>query len=157
WEERSLNFEPVSPKRMKRLILGSVRARLLSEERTFGCADCKDWVEIKEVHELSQPPTCPNCGSEKIGMVEKEKRSVRRTLDKIKENSKKGERSKIWKEIKKTSDLISNYGKPAAVALVGKGVTPSGAEGILEKETEITDKFLDLIIDEEKKSLMRKY
>ncbi|KXB05989.1 hypothetical protein AKJ52_02710, partial [candidate division MSBL1 archaeon SCGC-AAA382C18] len=70
WEERSLTFEPVSPKRMRRLILGSVRSRLLSEERTFACIECKDWTEIMEIHELDDPPTCPKCGSGKIGMVE---------------------------------------------------------------------------------------
>ncbi len=79
-EERSLTFEPVSPKRMRRLILGSVRARLLSEERTFACAECKDWAEVREVHELSDPPTCPECGSERIGMVEEEARSVKELL-----------------------------------------------------------------------------
>lgn len=157
WEERSLSFEPVSPKRMRRLILGSVRSRLLSEERAFACTECKDWVEIKEIHELSDPPTCSNCGSEKVGMIEEGLRSVRRTLDRVGSGSKKGEKSKVWKTLEKTSSLISRYGKVAAVALVGKGITPSGAERILEEEDEINDDFLDLVIGEEKKSLIRRY
>lgn len=157
WEERSLTFEPVSPKRMERLILGSVRARLLSSERTFACADCKDWVEIKEVHELSDSPTCPKCGSEKLGLVEEEVRSVRRTLDRVKGSSKKGRNEKTWKSIDKTSALVSKYGKAAAAALVGKGIKPPGAERILEEESEINDRFLDKVIDEEKKSMIRRY
>ncbi|KXB07112.1 hypothetical protein AKJ51_02020 [candidate division MSBL1 archaeon SCGC-AAA382A20] len=157
WEERSLTFEPVSPKRMKRLILGSVRARLLSEERAFACAECKDWVEVKEIHELSEPPSCQKCGSRKIGMIEREIRDIRRTLDRVKENSKKGKESEIWKIIQKTSKLVSNYGKTAAAALVGKGIKPSAAERILEKEEDISDEFLDLIINEEKKSLRHRY
>lgn len=157
WEERSLTFEPVSPKRMRRLILGSVRARLLSEERTFACADCKDWVEVNEVHRLSDPPTCSNCGSRRIGMVEEEVRSVRRVLARVKKGSEKGKNNQIWKDIKRTSKLISEYGKAAAAALVGRGVTPSGAEKILEEEDKISDRFLDLVMSEEKKSLFGKY
>lgn len=157
WEERSLTFEPVSPKRMKQLILASVRARLLSEERTFACTECKDWAEVKEIHKLSDPPTCSNCGSKKIGLVEEEVRPVRRTLSRVKDDSKRGKESKTWKKIRETSKLISKYGKPAAAALVGKGMTTSGAERILEKEDEITDKFLDKVMGEEKKSLFRKY
>ncbi len=157
WEESSLTFEPVSPKRMKRLILASVRSRLLSEERTFACAECKDWTEIMEVHELSEPPSCPNCGSERIGLVGEEVRSVRRTLNRVKDGSKKAEDSKTWKKIERTSDLVSEYGKVAAAALVGKGITPKGAQRILEEKDEITDKFLDLVVEEEKKSLLSRY
>ncbi|KXA93140.1 hypothetical protein AKJ66_02695 [candidate division MSBL1 archaeon SCGC-AAA259E22] len=157
WKERSLTFEPVSPKRMRRLILGSVRARLLSEERAFACAECKDWVEIKEIHELSEPPTCPKCGSGKIGMIEEEVRMIRRTLDRVKGNSKKGKSSDTWKNIKQTSKLISKYGKPAAAALTGKGINPSKAEKILEKQNKITDEFLDLVMNEEKNSLLQRY
>ncbi len=157
WEERSLTFEPVSPRRMKRLILGSVRARLLSGERAFACAECKDWVEIMEVHELSEPPTCPKCGSRKIGALEEEKRSIRRTFDRVKSGSKKERKSETWKNIERTAELISNYGKPAAAALVGKGITPSAAKRILEKESDITDEFLNMVIEEEKKSLRSRY
>lgn len=157
WEEKSLKFEPVSPKRMRRLILGSVRARLLSKERTFACAECKEWSEVKEVHELSEPPTCPNCGSERLGLVEEEVGSVRRALSRVKENSSRGEDKDIWREIKKTSKLVKEHGKPAAAALIGKGMTYSGAEKILEKEDEINDDFLDMVINEEKRSLLSSY
>ncbi len=156
-EERSLSFEPVSPKRMRNLILGSVRARLLSEERTFGCIDCKDWVTAKEIHELSDPPTCEKCGSKKIGMIEEKVKSVRRTLDRVNKNPKKGRKSKIWKEMKKTSKLISKHGKIAAAALAGKGIDPSAAERILKKENRISEEFLDLIMAEEKNSLLKRY
>lgn len=157
WEEKSMTFEPVSPKRMRRLILGSVRARLLSEERTFACTECKDWVEIKEIHELNKSPTCPKCGSEKTGLIEEEIRPVRKTLSQVKDDSKQGKDSKTWRELNQTAKLVEKYGKPAAVALVGKGMTHSGAERILERKSEINDDFLDMVIDEEKKSLLNKY
>ncbi len=157
WEERSLTFEPVSPKRMRRLILGSVRSRLLSEERTFACTECKNWAEIMEVHELDDPPTCSNCGSENIGMVEEEIRSVRRTLDRIRNETKKKRNSKIWKKINKSSNLISKYGKIAAVALAGNKISTSEAREILKEEDEISDNFLDLVIEKERKSLFSQY
>ena len=142
---------------MRKLILGSVRARLLSKERTFACAECNEWSEVEEVHELSEPPTCPNCGSKKLGMVGEELGSVRRALSRVKNGSSRGKDQDIWQEVKKTSKLIEEYGKPAAAALMGKGMTYSGAENILESESEINDDFLDMVIDEEKKSLLSSY
>ncbi len=75
----------------------------------------------------------------------------------MKNSSKKGKKNEAWKSIEKTSDLISEYGKTAATALVGKGITPSGAERILEEESEISDSFLDLVMEEEKKSMLSRY
>ncbi|MBS3815910.1 MAG: hypothetical protein KGY45_05055, partial [Hadesarchaea archaeon] len=157
WEERALNFEPVSPKRMNMLILASTRARLLSEERTFACTECKDWVEVKPLHKLSDEPTCSNCGSESIGMIEEEAREVQRILNRVKKTSKQGKKSDVWRELNKTSKLISNYGKPAAAALAGRGLKVDSAKKILEEEQEITDRFLELVMREEKRSLLHKY
>ncbi|KXA99604.1 hypothetical protein AKJ42_02885, partial [candidate division MSBL1 archaeon SCGC-AAA261C02] len=157
WKKRALTFEPVSPKRMRMLILASTRARLLSEERTFACTKCKDWVEVKPIHKLEDKPTCPKCDSESIGLIEKEPRSVRRILRRVKKSSKSGKKSKTWRELKETSKLLSKYGKTAAIALAGRGLTPKSAEGILSEEDELSDKFLDLVMKEEKKSLFSRY
>ncbi|KXB06730.1 hypothetical protein AKJ52_01690, partial [candidate division MSBL1 archaeon SCGC-AAA382C18] len=119
--------------------------------------ECKDWTEIMEIHELDDPPTCPKCGSGKIGMVEKELRSVRRTLDRVKNGSTKEKKSEIWKTLDKSSRLVSDYGKAAAVAMAGNGISPSMAQDILEEKAEISDKFLDLVIEKERKSLFSKY
>ncbi|KXB02411.1 hypothetical protein AKJ45_01995 [candidate division MSBL1 archaeon SCGC-AAA261F19] len=157
WQLRSLNFEPVSPERIRSLILGSTRARLLSEKRTFACIECKNWAEVKSIHELNDPPTCPDCGSKSIGLVEREARGVWRVLDRLKRTHKQAKKSEIWKKLKKTSQLISKYGKPAAAALVGRGVSPSAAEEVLREESEVSGRFLDLIMEKEKKALFQRY
>lgn len=157
WKERALTFEPVSPKRMKMLILASTRARLLSEKRTFACTECKDWAEVKSIHNIDDNPTCPVCQSRSIGLIEEELRSVKRILRRVKKSPKTGKKSDIWKELKETSKLIMKYGKIAAIVFAGKGLTAASADRILSEENELSDILLELIMREEKKSLFRKY
>ncbi|KXB05990.1 hypothetical protein AKJ52_02715, partial [candidate division MSBL1 archaeon SCGC-AAA382C18] len=46
------------------------REKTLERFKKIINGECKDWTEIMEIHELDDPPTCPKCGSGKIGMVE---------------------------------------------------------------------------------------
>jgi len=57
----------------------------------------------------------------------------------------------------RTARLISKYGKPAAVSLGGRNVRISDAEEILDKESQLSDRFFELVIDAEKNSLKRKF
>jgi len=155
WKHRSIALELVTPDRLRMLVLSSVRARLLSESRTFACTNCREHVEVKNIHELEERPACPKCGSEAIGLVEREPNEVLRVFDLLKRSPAQGERSKVWKEIKETAKLVSKYGKPAAVALVGRGVTPSAAEKILEEEERLSDRFFELILEKEREAMLR--
>ncbi|MEA1904388.1 MAG: DEAD/DEAH box helicase [Candidatus Hadarchaeota archaeon] len=157
WKRRSLAFESVSPERLRKLIMASVRARLLSEVRTLVCTKCGKYVEVKRVHELEERPKCPKCGSTSIGLIEREPQEVWRILELLDRAPEKGGQNKIWKEIKEVSKLISRYGKVAAIALVGRGITPSEAGEILEGEDRLSDKFLELVLRKEREALLQRY
>jgi ATP-dependent Lhr-like helicase len=157
WKRRSIVFEPVSPKRLRMLIAASIQARLLSEARTFACTECKRYVGVKSVHELEERPACPKCGSEAIGLVEREPEEVHRVLELVKHSPKQGRKSKVWEELRETSKLVSKHGKTAAAVLVARGVTPAMAGQILEEEDRLSSKLLELVLRKEREALLQSY
>jgi ATP-dependent Lhr-like helicase len=156
-KQRYLALEPVAPERLKLLAIASAKARLLSEVRTFVCAECGQYIEEKHIHGLDDHPSCPKCGSSLIGMVEETPDDVQRVLSLVERLPAAGKRNELWKEMQETSKLISKHGKLAAVALVGRGVKPEDAKVILEGEKKLSGKFLELILNKEREVLLWRF
>lgn len=81
-------------------------------------------------------------------------------VDEVRWGAELADRGKItpgWKRIVENSKLISRYGKPAAVALVGRGVGPTAAEQILALEPKLTNRFFELVVRKERESVFRKF
>jgi ATP-dependent Lhr-like helicase len=57
----------------------------------------------------------------------------------------------------RTAKLMSDYGKPAAVALSGRKLRVSDVEEILEQERELSDRFFELVIEAERNALKRRF
>jgi len=105
---------------------------------------------------LPEKPKCPNCGSPAIGMLKIEEDRAISLLDKKGEKLSKLE-EKMQTVAKRTSGLIEQYGKPAAVALSARRVTSSDVSGVLEKESTCSDKFYELVLDAERKVLSKRF
>ena len=58
---------------------------------------------------------------------------------------------------KQTSELIERYGKPAAVALSARRVSAIDIAGVLEKEAKLSDRFYELVLEAERKSLSKRF
>jgi ATP-dependent Lhr-like helicase len=153
WCQRHLALEPVMPERLKLLAIASAKARLLSETRTFACTQCKDYVDELQLHELDEELKCPRCGSPKLGVVEKSAEEVQWTIELLE----RGRKSPTWQELQESAKLIGQYGKLAALALVGRGVTPAAAGEILAKEQKLSSKFLELLLRKEREALFRRF
>jgi len=153
WRQRYLSLEPVMPERLKLLAVASAKARLLSEARTFACTQCKDYVEELQLHELDEEPKCPRCGSVKLGMVETPAEEVQRAIELFE----RGRRGSTWRELQESAKFIGQHGKLAALARVGRGVTPAVAREILAKEQKLSSKFLELLLRKEREALFRRF
>lgn len=153
WRQRYLTLEPIMPERLKFLAMASAKARLLGEVRTFACTQCKRHVEEHQICELDEHPKCPRCGSSKLGMVEELVEEVQRAI----ELAERGRKVALWQELLESAKLISQYGKPAALALVGRGITPARAGEILAKEPKFSNKFLELLLQKEREALFRRF
>jgi hypothetical protein len=86
-------------------------------------------------------------------MAERPEEEVRRAA----ELAARGRKIDLWQEILESSRLVSQYGKTAALALAGRGITFSDASEILSKEPKLSNKFLELVVRKEREALFRRF
>jgi len=56
-----------------------------------------------------------------------------------------------------TAELVERYGKPAFVALCGKGIRPDDAKRILLAEPTLSERFYELVMEAERRALMTRF
>lgn len=152
WRYREA-YEAVSSDRIERLVLTAVRARLMNEVGVLVCSECYQYFDRVAVKEVGDVPSCPVCGSRRLGFLKGEVEEVYGLISRKGKPISKREKE-LLKEIKRSSELVERYGKAALVALSGKGFTVGDAAKVLEKEGSLTNRLIQCIIEEEKKKLV---
>lgn len=155
-ERVSMKTDLIPPERMKRLLIESAKVRLLDEARTFICTKCWNYLEMIRIKDLPEKPVCPRCGSPELGLFRVEEDEVLSLVEKKGEKLTKDEKEKM-EEAVKTSKLLSQYGKSAAVALSGRRLRVSDAKEILSEENALSDRFFELVIEAEREALKRRF
>ena len=155
-ERVSMKTDLIPPEKMRRILIESAKARLLDEARTFVCTECWDYVEMISIKELPEKPRCPKCGSSKLGMLRVEMDKAYPLIEKKGGKLTKSE-SHLRDRAVKTAELVSKYGKAAAVALSGRRLRLSDIREILARECRLTDRFFELIIEAEREALKRRF
>jgi ATP-dependent helicase Lhr and Lhr-like helicase len=115
----------MAPKRADRTILMALKRRLEDTSITFACVNCKKtWRS--SVGRTDKKPQCPRCHAIKIAVLPRYREEEFEVLSKNKS-------SKEVQRIYKNSSLVLSYGKPAIMALMGRGIGPDTAARILRK------------------------
>ncbi len=155
-ERVSMKTDLIPPEKMRRILLESAKARLLDETRTFVCTSCWDYSEMIAVKDLPEKPVCPKCGSPKLGILRVGEEDAYALVVKKGERLRKSER-RLRRRAMETAKLISNYGKPAAVALSGRRLKTSDVREILSEESGLSDRLFELIMEAERTALKRRF
>jgi ATP-dependent Lhr-like helicase len=155
-ERVSMKTDLIPSERMKTILIESTKARLLNEVRTFVCTQNWDYTEMTRLNDLPDTPTCPKCGSTRLGIFSREEEQVRSIADKKGEKLTKSEQ-KLLEQALETAELMSNYGKAAAVVLGGRRVRTQDALQVLRKQHVLSDRFFELIIEAERDALKRRF
>jgi len=117
------------PQRADRSILMALKKRLEDADITFVCTNCnKTWDT--SVGRTDNKPKCSNCGAIKIFVLRRYNKNQAKILTK---KEKSEEEIKEIKRLHKNASLVLSYGKPAVMALVGRGIGPDTAARILRK------------------------
>ncbi len=58
---------------------------------------------------------------------------------------------------KQTAELIERYGKAAAVGLSARRVSSVDIAGVLLKESKLSDRFYELVLEAERKALSKRF
>lgn len=158
-EEISRKSDIIPPERMTKMILESVKARLLSEARTVVCTDCWDYVESRRLLSLQIELLCPQCGSNSLGISSKEEELVNQLVRRVRLTPSQvpNRFSRLKETLISSAELVARYGFSAALALAGRNLSPLEAEAILRQETAFNDRLVDLIMDAEKKKMRKRF
>jgi ATP-dependent Lhr-like helicase len=155
-ERMSMKTDLIPPERMRAVLIESAKARLLNETSSFICTHCWDYSEMIRVKDLPDKPKCPRCGSTAIGLLKVEEDKAISLIEKKGEKLAKSE-EKLQEQALQTAKLITKYGKPAAVALSARRVRPSDILEVLGKESGLSDKFYELVLEAERKTLSKRF
>ncbi|MBS7642197.1 MAG: DEAD/DEAH box helicase [Candidatus Bathyarchaeia archaeon] len=136
--------------KMRRIILESVKARLMNESRTLVCTECFKYIETVVLKLLSDV-RCPLCGSNRLVPLNMDENDAYKLVFKVKRDD------RLYDELIRAGSIVSRYGLPAIYALSARGVNLDDVEAILEDEPRLTDRFFELIMDAERKALARRY
>jgi ATP-dependent Lhr-like helicase len=155
-ERVSMRSNIIPPETMKKVIIESAKARLLNEALTFICTKC--WKNISTIQVKNLPGTfnCHMCSDSLIGMLKSSEEDVKKLmLDSPRSRS--AEAVRLRSIAKRTAQLFSTYGKAAAVVFAGKNLDLDTVESILLDESTVSDRLFELIVDEERKALSRRF
>jgi ATP-dependent helicase Lhr and Lhr-like helicase len=155
-ERVSMKTDLIPPERMRAVLVESAKARLLNETENFICTNCWSYSEMLRVADLPDKPKCPRCGSQELGLLKVEEEKADPLIEKKAQKLTKDEEY-LKKVAEETARLIEKYGKPAAVALSARKVKVSDIEEVLEKESKLTDKFYELVLEAERKALSKRF
>jgi ATP-dependent Lhr-like helicase len=131
----------------------ALKKRLDDTDISMICTNCNNtWSTA--VSRVDKKPKCSKCGAIKIAIVPRYNKDLAKLLTK---KDLSDEEKKELKRLVKNASLVLSYGKPAILALVGRGIGPDTAARILrrysaaqiEKSEEIQIKFLRDILKAE--------
>jgi ATP-dependent Lhr-like helicase len=155
-ERISMKTDLIPPERMRAVLVESAKARLLGETNSFLCTNCWSYSETLKIKDLPDWPKCPRCGSSALGLLKVEEEKVTPIAEKKGQKLTKAE-EKLHESAMQTAKLIEKFGKPAAVALSARRVSPGDVKTILEKQSEANGRFYELVLEAERKALSRKF
>jgi len=141
------------PQRADRSILMALKKRLEDVDISLVCTNCNH-ISNTAVSRADKQPKCPKCGAIKIAVLRRYNKDIAKLLTK---KDRTTEENKELKRLHKNASLVLSYGKPALLALVGRGIGPDTASRILrrynvsdlEKSEELQIKFLRDILKAE--------
>jgi ATP-dependent Lhr-like helicase len=155
-EKMSMKTDLIPPERMRAVLIESAKARLLNETSSFLCTNCWNYVEMLKPKDLPDKPKCPRCGSTSIGLLRVEEEKSLPIIEKKGEKLTKTEERLKYHALQ-TARLISQYGKPAAVAFSAKRIHSADVGQVLEKERRLTDRFYELVLEAERKAISKRF
>ena len=119
------------------------------EPVTLACTSCGQYVETKAVADLPEFPSCPYCGSKRIGVSKAGEDAVWKAITGAGEH-------RVYAELRASADLVEKYGKKAVMVLAGRGVGVTDAQKILSSgQTE--EEIVRGVMEAERDSLKRRF
>ncbi|PSP93098.1 helicase [Halobacteriales archaeon QS_4_62_28] len=144
---RSSGRELLSPEHADASVIKTVRERIQNDRILLFCLHCRDWQRKQTVGRVRDQPTCPDCGSTRIGALNPWADEV---VSAVKSGEKDEDQEKMTERAYRSASLVQSHGKQAVIALAARGVGPHNAARIINKLREDEDEFYRDILTQER-------
>ncbi len=156
-EEVSRRGEIISPERLRALIRQSTEARAMDSFLIMVCTNCWDYIELKRVGSI-ELGLCPRCGSDAVGFsTDSYEALFSLTLKARSRTSLRGKSLKTVESLKKSAELVKQFGNDALLMMAGRGVRLSEASALLTRKKKEGGDLIDYVIEGEREALKRRY
>ena len=151
--------ELVPPEKPEKEILDIFKKRIMSSHVRLVCMNCGQWHETFSLEELKEETKCKKCKAKILAVVHPKNFEILKIIEKgLEKKQLKPDEQKRFERVKETSEIFLNYGKKAAIVLVGRGIGPDTAKRILLKYHSNLNALLKDILEAERNYLKtRKY
>ncbi len=140
----------VTPGKPTGFIYEVMKGRLEKKIVRLLCIVCGKWNGVRTVETLKDPIQCPRCGSKYVAVTYASNEDSKRTVKKQVSGKELEEKTKDWKNLRLSAELVANYGVRAVVALAAYGVGPTTATRILRKHYTSEQEFYNELLEAEK-------
>lgn len=117
------------PERADRAILSALKKRLEETRVSLICVNCTHIWHVTVTHAPIHPK-CPRCHAIRIAVLPSYREDEAAVL---KKRSPTADDKRQIRRLGKNASLVLEYGKPAILALIGRGIGPDTASRILQK------------------------
>jgi ATP-dependent Lhr-like helicase len=156
-EEMTRKGEVMDPARMRRLLLESARSRVLNAKATLVCTSCWSYVEEKYVVDLPERSSCPLCHSDLVAASYREHDETAEMVGKIRRGKgASASMARARRELESSARLDASFGLAAIKAQVFN-ITDARLADILERPPGNEDELLLRLLDEERKSYLKRF
>lgn len=129
---RQAEARQLSPERAEPSILEALKRRLEDARVTLTCVTCGRVREVR-AGDVPKRPTCHSCSSIMLAPLGRHEKDLARLL---KRTHRSDEEERLVRRIVNEAHLVGTYGRPAVLALAGRGVGPETAARILARMRE---------------------
>jgi len=152
-ERISRRTDLISPEKMKRILIESTKVRILNEARLVACPTCLEYAKIVTVKDLPEKLQCPKCKGN-LGISA----DTPEAIEKIQKKRSLSEADKrVVESLVESSKLLKKHGKIVAYILAGRRLTATDVRTVLKRTQRPTDRLFDLIMEQERKALRRRF
>ena len=147
----------VKPERPEKEIFNIFKNRLLTSKMRLLCINCGKYSITETVEDVEKEPRCKKCQSKLIAALRVYQTEAQKIVGKwLRGEELTAEEEEQLERVKKSADMVIDYGKKAVIAMAGRGVGPETAKRILAKMYKDDEEFYKEILKAEREWIKNK-
>ncbi len=148
--------EFLEPEIPEAYILEQTKNRLMNRKVRLVCLHCGQWASVRTIKHLKEHPQCKKCKSRLIAGVFPTDELLEQAIRHHRAGMKlTPEEQKALRKGRENANVVLNYGKPALIAMAGRGIGPTVVKRIMAGSHGRSEKEFYLLILENEKQFIR--